>query len=45
MILDDGGDLTKLIHEKYPEYLNEIKGLSEETLGVLRLIEMKKKEV
>ena len=43
MILDDGGDLTKLIHEKYPEYLNEIKGLSEETTtGVLRLIEMEK---
>ena len=43
MILDDGGDLTKLIHEKYPEYLNEIKGLSEETTtGVLRLVEMEK---
>ena len=43
MILDDGGDLTKLIHEKYPEYLKEIKGLSEETTtGVLRLIEMEK---
>ena len=43
MILDDGGDLTKLIHEKFPEYLNEIKGLSEETTtGVLRLIEMEK---
>ena len=43
MILDDGGDLTKLIHEKYPEYLDEIKGLSEETTtGVLRLIEMEK---
>ena len=43
MILDDGGDLTKLIHEKYPEYLNDIKGLSEETTtGVLRLIEMEK---
>tara|TARA_Y100000022_G_scaffold197314_1_gene205626 strand:+ start:477 stop:1763 length:1287 start_codon:yes stop_codon:yes gene_type:complete len=43
MILDDGGDLTKLIHEKYPEYLDEIKGLSEETTtGVLRLVEMEK---
>ena len=31
MILDDGGDLTKVIHEKYPELLKDIKGLSEET--------------
>ena len=44
MILDDGGDLTKLIHEKYPEYLNDIKGLSEETTtGVHRLYELVKK--
>ena len=43
LILDDGGDLTKLLHEKYPDYLNDIKGLSEETTtGVLRLIEMEK---
>jgi adenosylhomocysteinase len=43
LILDDGGDLTKLLHEKYPHYLNDIKGLSEETTtGVLRLIEMEK---
>ena len=43
LILDDGGDLTKIIHEKYPEILDEIKGLSEETTtGVLRLIEMER---
>ncbi len=43
LILDDGGDVTKLLHDKYPEYLDDIKGLSEETTtGVLRLIEMEK---
>jgi adenosylhomocysteinase len=43
MILDDGGDLTGLIHEKYPEMLDDIKGLSEETTtGVHRLYEMSK---
>mgnify|MGYP003338046477 FL=1 len=43
LILDDGGDLTKLMHEKYPNMMNDIKGLSEETTtGVLRLIEMEK---
>ena len=43
MILDDGGDLTKLIHEKHPELLAGIKGLSEETTtGVHRLWEMAK---
>ena len=43
LILDDGGDLTKLMHEKYPEMMEEIKGLSEETTtGVLRLVEMEK---
>ncbi|KAI6006292.1 S-adenosyl-L-homocysteine hydrolase [Pisolithus orientalis] len=31
MILDDGGDLTTLVHEKYPQYLAGIRGLSEET--------------
>ena len=30
LILDDGGDLTKLIHEKFPDILNDMKGLSEE---------------
>ena len=43
MILDDGGDLTQLIHKKYPELLENIIGLSEETTtGVLRLYEMDK---
>ena len=41
MILDDGGDLTGLLHDKYPEIMKEIKGISEETTtGVLRLYEM-----
>ncbi|MBI28536.1 MAG: adenosylhomocysteinase [Pelagibacteraceae bacterium] len=41
MILDDGGDLTKVMHEKYPDLLSNIKGLSEETTtGVHRLKEM-----
>ena len=31
MILDDGGELTNLIHNKYPKYLENIRGLSEET--------------
>ncbi len=44
MILDDGGDVTQLIHQKYPELLKGIKGLSEETTtGVHRLYEMAKK--
>jgi len=43
MILDDGGDVTGIIHNKYPEMLKEIKGLSEETTtGVHRLKEMQK---
>jgi len=43
MILDDGGDATKIIHEKYPDLLKEIKGVSEETTtGVHRLYEMMK---
>lgn len=41
MILDDGGDLTVLVHEKYPALLKEIKGISEETTtGVHRLYKM-----
>ncbi len=44
MILDDGGDLTLLMHKKYPELLEDVKGLSEETTtGVHRLYEMAKK--
>ena len=43
MILDDGGDLTNLVLDKYPELVNEIKGLSEETTtGVHRLYERMK---
>merc|ERR1719237_1520011 len=43
MILDDGGDLTNLIHEKYPQYLEGIKGVSEETTtGVHNLYKMAK---
>ncbi len=43
MILDDGGDLTKIIHEKYPEILKNIKGISEETTtGVARLYQMQR---
>ncbi|MEE8342511.1 MAG: adenosylhomocysteinase, partial [Gammaproteobacteria bacterium] len=44
MILDDGGDLTIMMHEKYPELLKDVKGLSEETTtGVHRLYEMVEK--
>ena len=46
LILDDGGDLTKVMHEKFSKYLDEVKGLSEETTtGVLRLIEMEKQNL
>ena len=41
MILDDGGDLTSMVHDKYPELLNHIHGITEETTtGVHRLLEM-----
>jgi adenosylhomocysteinase len=41
MILDDGGDLTQMCHDKYPEMLSKIHGISEETTtGVHRLLEM-----
>jgi adenosylhomocysteinase len=44
MILDDGGDLTVMVHTRFPEMLSSIKGLSEETTtGVHRLYEMVKK--
>src|SRR5918996_2221479 len=43
MILDDGGDLTKIMHEQYVELLKDVRGLSEETTtGVHRLYEMVK---
>ncbi|MCG8370922.1 MAG: adenosylhomocysteinase, partial [Proteobacteria bacterium] len=41
MLLDDGGDLTLVMHDKYPELMAEVKGVSEETTtGVKRLYEM-----
>ncbi|MHB8352926.1 MAG: adenosylhomocysteinase [Burkholderiales bacterium] len=44
MILDDGGDLTLVMHDKYPDMLRHIRGISEETTtGVHRLNEMMKK--
>lgn len=44
MILDDGGDLTGHIHEQYPDMLNNIHGVTEETTtGVHRLLEMLEK--
>ncbi|MBT3789588.1 MAG: adenosylhomocysteinase [Alphaproteobacteria bacterium] len=43
MILDDGGDLTQIMHDEFPEMLKDVKGLSEETTtGVHRLYEMEK---
>ncbi|MEI8395654.1 MAG: adenosylhomocysteinase [Rhodospirillaceae bacterium] len=43
MILDDGGDVTQIMHEKYPEMLKDVRGISEETTtGVHRLYEMMK---
>ena len=44
MILDDGGDLTAMMHEHYPHLLEHVKGLSEETTtGIHRLWDMEKK--
>src|SRR5215469_13033326 len=41
MVLDDGGDATKILHDKYPELLAQVRGISEETTtGVNRLYEM-----
>ncbi|MAT11085.1 MAG: adenosylhomocysteinase [Rhodopirellula sp.] len=41
LILDDGGDLTAMVHDRFPEYLSEIRGISEETTtGVHRLYQM-----
>lgn len=41
MLLDDGGDLTSMVHNKYPQMLDNIHGITEETTtGVLRLLEM-----
>jgi len=44
MILDDGGDLTQIMHDKYPQLMRDVRGISEETTtGVLRLYDMAKK--
>lgn len=44
MILDDGGDLTAIMHKDYPDLMKDVKGISEETTtGVLRLYDMEKK--
>ena len=44
MILDDGGDLTNIVHQKYPQYIKDIRGLSEETTtGVHNLAKMLQK--
>ncbi|PWY55131.1 adenosylhomocysteinase [Legionella qingyii] len=44
LLLDDGGDLTQMVHQKFPELLPGIKGVSEETTtGVARLYEMARK--
>jgi adenosylhomocysteinase len=41
MVLDDGGDATKILHDKYPDLMHGIRGISEETTtGVNRLYEM-----
>ena len=41
LILDDGGDLTAMVHDRFPEYLGDIRGISEETTtGVHRLCQM-----
>ncbi len=43
MLLDDGGDLTAIMHQRYPELMADVRGLSEETTtGVLRLYQMER---
>ena len=43
MILDDGGDLTNIVHDRYPQFLDQVKGISEETTtGVHNLYKMLK---
>ncbi|MEQ8210176.1 MAG: adenosylhomocysteinase [Lacipirellulaceae bacterium] len=44
MILDDGGDLTAMVHDKFPELLGNIKGLSEETTAGIHRLEVLNKE-
>jgi adenosylhomocysteinase len=44
MILDDGGDLTRIMHDSFPELMKGVKGISEETTtGVVRLSEMQRR--
>src|SRR5947209_1654540 len=44
ILLDDGGDLTQVMHDKYPQLLEDVRGLSEETTtGVRRLYDMARK--
>lgn len=46
MLLDDGGDLTQLVHQKYPQIAAEVRGVSEETTtGVARLYDMAKQGI
>ncbi|MQA66655.1 MAG: adenosylhomocysteinase [Alphaproteobacteria bacterium] len=43
MILDDGGDLTRIMHDEFPDLMKGVKGISEETTtGVIRLVEMQR---
>jgi adenosylhomocysteinase len=43
MVLDDGGDLTLIMHQRYPELMGEVRGITEETTtGVHRLYEMER---
>src|ERR687898_1673203 len=43
LLLDDGGDLTKIMHDDYPELMRELRGISEETTtGVHRLYDMQR---
>ncbi|PCI59871.1 MAG: adenosylhomocysteinase [Kordiimonadales bacterium] len=45
LILDDGGDLTIMMHDDYPELMDDVRGVSEETTtGVMRLYEMAKED-
>jgi len=44
MILDDGGDLTAMVHDRYPEMLTEVRGLSEETTAGIHRLELLKKQ-
>jgi len=44
MILDDGGDLTAMVHDKFPELLTDIRGLSEETTAGIHRLEVLNRE-